>query len=387
LRARGRAGTCLLAALLVGSCGTKEDNSLGVGFIQDQGTYKAVRYTAFAADSSTDFQTDGQPTNAGTAPVLAIGSRPGYFARSLVRFDASALPVAGTAVDSAVVLFQLDDAIGTDSTLTVRIHRVTADWGETLIAPDAFPAYLPAADSAAFPRAEAGDTVRVAVQALAQFWVDHPDSSFGVALVPADSSDLMLEYGARSSSRSPVLTVYWNDGTDVVSAEPGVTFDNTVISKTPAFVPLSGAPGRLTVGRGIPTRTLLRFPLPEVGDRGTINRALLTIHLDPAQSAFNAFRVRFQRVTAEPWQADSTAVEAVAYAIQEVSSSADSVQFELGPLVAALERHQNLGFLVRAHEDRSDTDYFRFHGPDSEDSTKVPTLRVWYTLPDEEEQP
>jgi hypothetical protein len=380
------ASAALLAlAVAVASCGTREDNSLGLGFVEELGAQKAVRYSAVAADSSADFQSAEQASNAGDSPSVTVGSQAGTFVRSLLQFDISVLPPAGTVVDSAWVLLTYSDGIATlDSTFSVGVHRVTESWGETEV-PDPFPSYLAAAESTSLSLASSSDSVRVPATALAQFWVDQPDSNLGLALVPQDTVAVLLEYTSRNSPRPPQLVVHWTSNGADTSVTAGVAIDTSPLSKLPSFAPLSGQPGRLTVGRGFPSASLLRFPLPEIGERATVNRAVLTLHIDPSLSEYNTWTLRFQRVVELPWAADSTALDVIAYGLTPLPAGADSVRIELGSLVAELAREGNLGVLMRAHENRPDCDYVRFHGPDTSVPELAPKLQIWYTPGEDEE--
>jgi len=383
---RKAASVALLAlGIAVASCGTREDNSLGLGFVEDLGDQKAVRYSALAADSSADFQSAEQASNAGDSPSVTVGSQAGTFARSLLQFDTSVLPPAGTMVDSAWVVLIYSDGIATlDSTFSIGAHRVTESWGEAEI-PDPFPAFLPAADSTVVSLGDNGDSTLVRATALAQFWVDQPDSNLGMALVPQDTVAVMLEYTSRNSPRPPRLVVHWTANGADTSAAADIAIDTSPLSKLPSFVPLNGQPGRLTVGRGLPSASLMRFPLPELGERATVNRAVLTLHIDQALSDHNTWTLRFQRVAELPWAADFTALDVIAYGLTSVPSDADSVRIELGSLVAELAREGNLGMLMRAHENRPDSDYIRFHGPDTSVPALAPNLQIWYTPGEDEE--
>jgi hypothetical protein len=135
---------------------------------------------------------------------------------------------------------------------------------------------------------------------------------------------------------------------------------------------------RLLVARGLPGRTLLRFDYPPLGDRSTVNRAQLVLRLDDANSALSGVSTGIQRVTGA-WQGDSTEVDALVFGSLVVEAGADSLLFDVTSIVRALQTEPNLGFLVRALDERPDTDFFRVHGPDTADSTLAPRLRIWYT--------
>jgi len=392
VRATGIAGLLFVIALLA-ACGTREDNSLGLGFIEDQAGIKAVRYAAAGADSATDFQADSQDSSAGSGPGLAVGSQSGYLARTLMRFDVQSLHDAAVTVDSAAVELIFDGFLGAPLQLAVGVHGVATDWVETTL-PDSFPGLFDAADTVTLVRANGdtlalGDTVAVAVApAVVQAWVDSTESNRGMAIAPVDDTDLFLEFWSRNSALPPRLVVHW---TTAGGADTAVAFSPTqdlaVFSKTASFVPLDGQPGRLTVGRGVPTGTLLHFPLPDLGPRATVNRALLTLHVDLAMSDLNDFRVRLQRVTDAEWSGEHTNVDVLVRALATATSAADSVEFDVRDLVADWVREGNHGVLVRAHENRPDVDYVRFHGPDTEVPALAPVLRVWYTPGDPEVEP
>jgi hypothetical protein len=380
-------GFVLLAAAALASCGTDEDDSLGVALIQDRGELQAVRYFTSQADSADDFQGQLPSTNLGSSPSITVGSRPGYSARALIQFDQTAFPPAGTVLDSAVARLLYEDGLGSADSILVGVHRATAAWGETIYDAAGFPAYLPAADTLALAGADIGDTLAFPLTVFAQTWVDVPDSNLGVALVPLDETDLMLEYGARTSARVPTLTLHWKTGGGAdTSTSAAATLDNSLYSKTASFVPLDGQPGRVTVGRGFPTSTLMAFAIPELGERATVNHALLRLHLDQAQSSVSSLLLRVQRVAESSWNADSTLLDAVAHGLESVTSTTEIVELDVAELVQQLSRDGNYGLLIRAHEDRTDTDYVRFHGPDTEVSGKEPSLHVWYT-PEQEAEP
>lgn len=394
IRAAAAAGLLLVATLLV-SCGTREDNSLGVGFIEDRAGIKEVRYLAVTPDSATDFQLVAQDSVAGTGSGLTVGSQSGYEARTLIAYDLLALARTGTTVDSAAIHWVYDGFLGAPSQLEVAVHRIAEDWTESPF-PASFPALDAAADTVTLVRVDGdtlspGDTVVVEVAApIVQAFADSTIANFGMALVPVDDTDLLLEYWSRNSALPPRLVIR---GTTSGGADTTATFvptkDLTFLDKTAAFVPLDGQPGRLTVGRGIATIALLHFPLPDFDPRTTVNRAVLTVHVDQAMSSLNDFTVRPQRVTDEEWSTDSTAVDAVVQSswLQAVSASTDSLEFEIRGLAVDWVREGNFGLMLRAHEGRADTDYFRFHGPDTEAPALAPVLHVWYTPADPGAEP
>jgi hypothetical protein len=294
-------------ALLLAACDTNQDNRVGVGLIQDLGDEKAVRDTTFAPpDTTTDFHLTKPPPGTGLSASLLIGARPGYLSRSFLQFDPAGLPDSGTVIDSvAVHLVALEDKPDTDPVFTMTVHRVTSEWSELDVDPDSIPSFLAtASDTISFDSFAKDDTASFAVS-LAQFWVDRPDSNFGLVLIPADGMASFLEFSSQETVTPPRLSVAWG-------AEPPVdvfaTQDTFVLEAIEGeFVPLTGLPGRMTVARGVPARSLLLFDLPDSGetpgfsDLTTVNRAELILHVDQTASLMNEFSVGVQRVLDEPW--------------------------------------------------------------------------------------
>lgn len=371
-------------ALLFGACGTREDNGVGVGFISELGELKAVRDTTFAPpDSSTDFHVSDPPIAIGTSSTLSMGALPGYLARTFVRWDDAVLPDSGTVIDSAIVRFvALEEKPAGDPPAQLAVHRITSAWSENTLVRDSIPAFLPvASDTLTIGALAAGDTASFALS-LVQFWTDRPDSNFGMALVPLAGTVSLAELGSQESTTVPTLTVTW--GTPDTTAVIGATDDTFTLETTPDFVPLAGMPGRMTVARGIPARSLLRFALPGEGDvsglsdLSTVNRAEVILRVDQAASRLHEVTVGLQRVTGT-WQADSTNVSSVLFGATSVGAASDSVVISVTTIVQEILREGNLGFQLRALDERPDADYVRFHARDSEAPEKAPVLRIWYT--------
>jgi hypothetical protein len=323
------------------------------------------------------------PIAIGASSTLTMGTLPGYLARTFVRWDDAVLPDSGTVIDSAIVRFvALEAKPGTDPPAQLAVHRITSEWSENTLVRDTIPAFLPvASDTFTIGALAAGDTASFALS-LVQFWTDRPDSNFGMALVPLTGTASLVEFNSQESTKIPTLTVAW--GTPDTTVVIGATDDTFMLEATPDFVPLTGMPGRMTIARGIPARTLLRFALPTAGEvpglseLSTVNRAEVILRVDQGASRLNEVTVGLQRVTGT-WQADSTKVSSVLFGATSVGAASDSVVISVTSIVQEILQGENLGFQLRALDERPDADYIRFHARDSEAPEKAPILRIWYT--------
>jgi hypothetical protein len=383
-----------VAALgLLASCGTREDNSLGTSYIADQADLKAVLDTTLAPpDTSADFQLASAASGIGGAGTILVGERVsfGLRARGLVLFDPAAFPGPGTVLTEArLSFFYLEGLREANPPFSIAVHRVTSGWTERgLDTLRVFPTFDPTAAGILDLTPALGDTtpekantLSVSVLDLAQSWVEGPDSAnVGLALLPTGGVASIVEFVSReSTSRTPAeLFLKWARADSVTLP---ATADTFLLEKTKAFLPLDNEPRRITVSRGFPTRSLLKFELPDFGDRATINRAELLLRFDPALSDYGDFTLRVARLEGAAW---TDSIPPLSSAVGEATAPADrdSVAIPVTELVAELLHEENHGFLVRATDERPDVDVLRIHGHDSEVEEARPRLRVWYTLGD-----
>ncbi len=374
------------AGLVWAGCGTHENDGLGVGLIEEQAETKAVRVAVLTPpDTSADFQLQSPDGTAGQSPSLLLGRESGLLSRALLKFDLAALPDSGLAstLDSAFVRLSFDEGTGALGSLTVTVHRVTALWAETIVSADSlFPASEAALDTVSLAVGASGDSASVPLTELTRFWIDRPDSNFGIALVPDDATNGLLEFFSGESPTPPRLEAFWTqDGSDSTAAV-APTDDTHFLGITTGFVPLDQEPGRLAVARGIPARSLLKFSFPDFGPRATVNRAELTLFADLTLSQLVDFTIAAQRVTAEPWNGGSTSVDTFLEGTTTVDASTDSTNIVVTTLVAGMVEDGNHGFLVRAASERVDAEFIRFHAHDSAVAERRPRLTIWYTAGD-----
>jgi hypothetical protein len=383
----------LIAGFSAG-CSTHEDNTLGVGLIEDLSDAKAVQ-TLFLSppDSTADFQLTTSEGSSGQSTTLLLGLDSGILSRPLVRFDVTPLPDSGQSaiIDTAFVRFFFDQSSGDPQSLTATIHQVGSPWTESIAAADSLPVILAALDTIPFSFLVSGDSIDVPVTELTRYWIDHPDSMFGFALIPDSTSTSLHELFSAESVRPLQLIAQWNTGTTDTSVTLNPADDLYFLRTTSAFVPVTEVPGRMAVARAIPARSLIRFAIPALGPRATVNRAELTLFVDPANSRLHEFAIVAQRVTGE-WTGATTPVDATLDGAEAgefpiISATTDSVRLNITTTVASWVAQQNFGLLVRAGNEISDAEFVRFHAHDSEDAARRPHLKIWYTPGDPGDSP
>jgi hypothetical protein len=368
-------------------CAERGNNTLGLSLIEDQSTVKAVRTLVLSApDSSADFQLTASQGSSGQAADLLFGLDSGILARALLRFDVAPLPDSGQSalLDTAWVRFFFDEASGSTQMFSAAVHRIASPWSESLASADSLPLLQAPSDTVSFAFIASGDSADIPLTDLTRFWIDHPDSALGIALIPGPTASGLFELFSAESARPPVLTATWNPGAGDSTVHINPADDMFFLHTTSAFVPLTSEPGRLAVARGIPARSLLRFAIPDLGPRVTVNRAELTVFTDLALSQLHDFTLGVQRVTADPWNDALTSVDPFLDGTEAgeaplVDASTDSVRMNVTFTVSNLIESGNFGMLVRAASEIPDAEFVRFHAHDSSDSTRRPRLKIWYT--------
>ncbi|HET9887651.1 MAG TPA: DNRLRE domain-containing protein [bacterium] len=380
-----------LAVAFSAGCSTKEDHTLGVGLIEDLGDTKAVQtVTLSPPDTTEDFQLTSSEGSSGQSASLLLGIDSGILSRPLVRFDVTALPDSGQSalVDTSFVRFFFDESSGDPQSLVATIHRVGSVWNESIAAADSLPIILAPLDTIPFSFLVTGDSLDVPITELTRFWIDHPESTFGLALIPDSLSTTMHELFSSESAKPPQLITTWNTGTSDTTVTLPPVEDLDFLRTTSAFVPVTELPGRMAVARAIPARSLIKFELPDFGPRATVNRAELTLYVDPANSRLHEFTIAVQRVTGE-WTGATTPVDAlldgaVSGEFPLVSATSDSVVLNVTTTASNWVAQGNFGLRVRANNEIVDAEFVRFHAHDSEDIARRPKIKIWYTPGDPE---
>ncbi len=373
----------LTCGFVIAACGTREDNTVGASFIEEQGELKAVRSLSLPPpDASADFQLANPGGSPGSLGGVLIGADDFYTCRTLWRIDLSAFTDSSSVVDSAAFRLVHLEGWGDPATMALSLNRITSSWQETSASVDTlFPSFAPAADTVSFSVTASGDVASVPLTEFVRYWVDTPDSNFGFLLQPVDGVSTIREFGSSESSDLPQLFVFRTDTVDTLTFQ--IAEDSFFLAKRDAQSTLAGQPRRLTLARGIPARALLHFPPAELdsllGPRATVNRATLTLFVDSSLSRLTSVSVRAARVLDSEWSGESTEIESVFYGGTVLEAGADSVVVEIAGLVDKLYRDQNDGFEIRLAEELLDVDYVRFHAHDSEDPMRVPRLKIWYT--------
>ncbi|HEX9934486.1 MAG TPA: DNRLRE domain-containing protein, partial [bacterium] len=318
----------------------------------------------------------------GYSSFLYFGKFGAVEAKSLIRLDT--LTITGS-VDSLVLTFnQIAVFAQNTGSVTVHLSVLLKDWNADSICWNAFTSdYV--GQTIVSKTISRDDTALVFV--LPKEWAvrlvdpQQRNAPYGI-LVSADPADGMIQvasvesYDYYGTSYTAELKCYINQSTTFVYA-----IEDAFIATTS----LSPRSDRLSVVDGAGLRTLIRFPFSEIPANATVNRALLTLHVDPAVSfppiqtwmGLTAFMVKDSSYVLPQVVVDST------YGISAIPSTDDSVRvFNITSFVQAWASGTliNAGMLLRGSNESGDVSGLVFFSS-AADSTKRPSLDVFFTLP------
>jgi hypothetical protein len=369
----------ILAVVFAFHCADNPSTAVGLDFL-GRGNLGSELHKVFqAAPSDTFYQNN---VHTASSPYLYFGKYGAMEAKSLIRLDT--LTITGS-VDSLVLTFNQVVVFAQNSgSITVHLSVLLKDWSADSICWNTFTSdYV--GENIVSKTISTEDTALVFV--LPKEWaVNLVDPQQRIApygiLVSADPADGMIQAASVESfdyygtSYTAELKYYISQSTNFVYA-----IEDAFIARAS----LSPRADRLSVVDGAGMRTLIRFPFSGIPSNATVNRALLTLHVDPTISfppiqtsmGMSAFNVKDSSYVLPQVAVDST------YGISAISSTDDSVRvFNITSFVQAWASGTliNAGMLLRGANESSDVAGLLFFSS-AADSVKRPTLDVFFTLP------
>ncbi len=380
-----------LAVIALGlSCGEKE-NPMGEGLVDAGLLSRSDSLLECAITEATSFQfhypcsDEACERGPGGSAALVLGSGYGYRARIALSFEGVAVDTS-VVVDSAWVRLRAARALeGPPMDLT--IHALV----DTLIESQVFYGDSLAFDATPLPASftYADDGLRIDLTEVVADWRT-TDSMRGLVLAshdPGPSFAVFHSYESVSYSDTasvrPTVFIYQRPKGDTT-----VTFrysepqnDTYFLWWDPEVDSLSVAEGRLTIGKGFATRSLLKADVGAIPAEATINRAQLILRVDASQSAFDTLQVVTHGVDGE-WMGAETAFHSTALGLGWVFPDIDSAVVNVTTLVQMWTGglDDNDGLLLKCYGETDNVDFVRFFdlsGPGS----LTPSLIVEYSMP------
>ena len=217
---------------------------------------------------------------------------------------------------------------------------------------------------------------------LAKDWLEyaadpnHPVRNRGIIMVPNGGTAIKGFFSSRIEDENlrPVLEVIVtkNSQTDTLTLKES---ESVSLSNAPNSVIQSD---RIFLQSGVAFRSILNFGLSKLPGNVIINDALLTLTLDTVNSYITS--VSDQRLVAA-MVTDSTAkTDSLGFITLNKVGDVYSIRFIFIMQNWNSGLTPNLGLALRNVSETSNMDIFSFFGPTYADTSKVPRLRIRYTL-------
>lgn len=293
--------TCFLAAALLGlGVACSEDTDPVAGFDLAPGILDStgVRMTTIpVSDLDTFFQTtrnSGDVVWAGVEPEVASSAE----AKAFLRFPVPEVPPAATIVGASLILnADAGGDYGDPVEQDLEIQRVTAgNWFTNVSQGWPFTSHEPTSPPSVFAVAEC-DTPDVRIAAavppsLITAWVAHPDSNYGIALVPrgpggwkrfrATRTVVGVGSGSALTLEAPALEVRYTIDGEADTLRLGLREHTTLYSESPVVSAGTGSEPTALIGGPYDFRAVVGFDLAAVSDDANLNLLRLRLWIDPS---------------------------------------------------------------------------------------------------------
>jgi len=380
----------LAAVALTLSCGEKE-NPMGGGLVDTDLSSSSDTVVVFPITEAASFQficpsaDEECDRGGGGSTELLVGSGYGYRAVTAFSFESVAVDT-GVVVDSAFMrLTAARPFSGAPVDLTV--HALL----DTLLENEVFFGDSLAFDPTPLPATldYGNNHLRIDLTEVVAGWRTN-ENLRGLVLAshdPGPSFAHFLSYEASTfsdtSSVRPMLFIYQHDKGDTATAfsyaDP--VNDTWLLWWDPLADSLSSAEDRLTIGKGLASRSLLKADISSIPAEATINRARLVLWVDPSQSAFDTLQT-VAHLVADEWAGAQTEFSATTLALGWAFPDVDSAEVNVTGLVQiwTADLLENHGIMLKCYGETDNIDFVRFFdlsGP----GDSAPTLIVEYSLP------
>jgi hypothetical protein len=375
--------------LLATSCGEKE-NPLGEGLIDTGLSSRADSLVLCPVTETVSFQflcpspEDECQRGPATQDELLVGAGYGY--RAILVLSFASVPVdSQVVVDSAWVRLTTARALG-DAPTDLTVHALL----DTLIEGEVLYGDTLAYDPAPLPVTPVyeGDGLRMDFTEVAADWYTTPGLR-GLALMSHDAGPSFGYFRSVESfsvydttTTYPILSVFTHPEGDTTSTEyTHIAGDDTyLLWWDPSVDSLSTPQDRISIGKGLATRSLLMADVSHISREATINRARLILHVDGGASYFDSLDVRVH-LAEEEWNGSQTEFQTLSSGSGWVTQDSAVVDVKMLVQVWTADLLENHGFLLKTYGEQDNVDFIRFFGPTHADAAVRPTLIVEYSVP------
>jgi len=369
------------------TCAKYKKNPVGSEFFDRDNMGKEKSCLIYASASDTFFKYTNIKT--GHSTYLNIGAVPDHNiqAKSLIKFYTY---LDSAQVDSASLTLYIHRFYGTPTgTFSCSIYKITQSWEEDSLNIENYDGGLQGEFikdfTVSFDDSVKSFTVSLP-KTLVQSWFDSTtsDDNYGLMFIPNNFQFITEFYSSESDSNQPELTIYVPADTDTTDLKYNFPSSDDLFLAEGNF---ESDTDFLYLTNGIASRSLLFFDVSTIPEQATINRALLNVYSDTTAAFPNwqdKYNISVFKISADSWTVPLVPLDSSTYTIIALDST-DSASANVTPYIQqwTLGMEENYGFLLKGINENTNLDYRRLYSSKA-DSSKKPSLKIFYSLPPEE---
>ncbi|MFO7890268.1 MAG: DNRLRE domain-containing protein [bacterium] len=376
----------LLIIILFITCAEYKKNPVGSEFFNSDEIGNVKTCVIYSSPSDTFFKYTNVKT--GNSPYLNIGAVQNHNikAKSLIKFQ---LDPDTTKIDSVSLTLYIHKFYEQHNGIfSCSIFKIAEQWDEDSLSMRNYSEGLQGEFITNF-EVSVNDTVKSFTiplpNDLVQSWSDSTTASknHGLLFIPDNSQFITEFYSSEADSNQPELRMY--TPTDTVSSYTEY-FIKDIEDLFIAEGEFEATPDYLYISNGIATRSLLFFDVSVIPEQATINKAFVNIHSD-VTAAFPAwqdtFLISIFETATEDWSMPDVPLDSLTYSTFLLDGDSALADITLSVQQWTSKTKENYGLLLKGRNEYINLDYRQLYSSKA-DSSKKPSLKIFYSLPPEE---
>lgn len=378
-----------VSAIFFPAC-SEDPSSVGSGILPDKISIKEYNSASDAPVAvSSNFSKVISLNNAG---IFLVGRSEGVSAASLIRFDFSIFPYKTDLLNDSLVILSAQVRLtpfynfgDTASALPLEVYKVFNNWSSGTITNDSLAELIaPRVNRILSGSQQFFDSLykfNITTDLVKEWLLAASDSAGfvdnGIMLSSANTASKIV--GFRSFSADPNII----PSIELIVQKPGSYTDTVVYSLLEDIHFVEGAKPNIPAGRlftrsGFVDFTSLAFDFSAIPPGASINKAVLTLHIDTLNSRWGD---EYNNSLAAFFMSDSSAKTYEGITNGRLSRSGATFTGEVTSIITRMRfQNNNQGFAISPGSQVEGVERFVFYPPGYADPALRPVLKVYYSV-------
>lgn len=376
----------LFLTILLITCAKYKKNPVGSEFFTQEDIGEEKSCVIYPSPSDTFFKYTDVRT--GISPYLNVGALQNHTikAKSLIKFQ---LYPDTVNIHSASLTLYIHKFYGQHTGIfTCSIFKIAEPWDEDSLSAKNYNESLQGELIKNFT-VSVNDTLKSFTinlpKDLVQSWCDSTTGSenHGLLFISDNAQYITEFYSSEADSNQPELIIYTSEDTTQNYAFSLLEDREDLFIAEGDF---EASPDYLYISNGIAIRSLLSFDVSAIPELATINRAFLNIHSDltPNLPAWkDSMIISIFEIADANWVLPDIGLDSLTYSSIYLYSDSASADITLSVQRWTSQTVENYGLLLKGLNEYKNLDYRKLYSSTA-DSSKKPSLKIFYSLPPDE---